>query len=214
MAITILLIFISSYFHPLLVVVLVFSVLSIIIREKKYDNKKLWILFLGIIVFYTIKILLISNSGYESDQIPGAGIFLNYLPNLFSLPSYTYLKEFVLEEYMLPLLLVISSVLIGIYKKKYLLTFFFLGTILAYSLLTIISYYNGESPYMYQHRYIVYGFFIAIIVETFFKHMLYKHLLILVAIPTLIISLYQIYLYHDIPSKRLAYFENLIKKSK
>ena len=199
------------YFHQLLIIPIVFIFGLTIISNKEYKNYYLWLLLLFGVLWFGIHLLLLSTNSYEISKIPSLAIFLTQLPNLNKLPSFIYFVYFFEKELIVATLLFVGSLILFLYKKQGLLFTFFLIYPLVYLLIIIITYYRGEGNNMYEQYYILFGFFIALAVVVSTKKMISTNYLIIILIPVFIVSFYQIYASHELPTKRLQYLTNLVK---
>lgn len=200
------------YFHQLLLFAILFAILTIIIANKAYKNKYLISILIFSITWFGIKIFLLSSSGYEGQKIPGISVFKEQFPNLLNLPSFIYFVRFARIEMWLPIVFVVVSLIILLLRKKLLLSIFFIGYLVAYLILIVITYYQGEAPNMYEQYYILFGFFIALIIDsTKVEDINFKYILFLI-IPLILFSTNRMFLAHKMPSKRILYLEQLAKK--
>ncbi len=208
------LIFTLYFFHQLLVLGVLFVILFTYLKHQNYKKKEIIVLGVFTIMFFGVKILLLSGNSYEASKIPSLTIFLEQLPHLFELPSSGYFYYHLKMELIIPFLVAITSLIILGLKRKYLLGAFIMLYATAYFLLIIITYYKGESPSMYQQYYIMFGLFLAFLIDAVWAEEAKLEYLIICAIPLLLFSSYRIYESHHIITKRVSYLYMIVEKGK
>lgn len=198
------------YFNQLLIVPIVFVFIYFIIENKSYRNIGVYSCFLITILWFGVKLIMLPKNGYEKTKIPTIDVFLEQLGIFFELPSWEYLTYFFDREfYILPIIFLLGMVVL-IFRQKFLLSMFILAFVTGYIILITITYYRGASEYMYEQYFIVFGFFIAFLLNSIFIS-LEKIKNVVVIILLLIFGCSQIYLAHTYPTKRLTYIKLLTK---
>jgi len=202
------------YFHQLIVVAIFFALLTAVILKKAYKNKHLISIFVFTLLWFGAKIFLLPKNGYEGQKIPDLNVFKEQLPRLFELPSFNYFIEFARIEMWFSLLAIFICFILLAMKKRFLLIVFFLFYSLAYLVLIVITYYLGESPNMYEQYYILFGFFIAIIIDSTINKPIKLTHLVLIILPLLLLSSNRMFLAHEKPSRRIFYLEKLVEQGR
>jgi hypothetical protein len=139
-----------------------YYLLSWILIKENRKQKLFYTSFVIALLLPTVKILSIKSDSYDASKIPSLDVFTSQLPNIFSLPSYLFIKEFY-NTYYYPLIpLIIALSVIGLLFKRKILTLlscvlFFIG----FSTLILITYYRGESPVVQENYWILLGIVIA-----------------------------------------------------
>ena len=207
-------IIVCVFFHPLLAAPLMYVLVHVSIAQKAYFSKSSMLIFIGIVLVFGLKFLSIEDNSYENTQIPTLNTIVMGLLNFTDLQSFIYFKEFVFNEFGFVLLVVIISISAGIYQKHYVLTVLFILAGLLYTLAILLAYHYGESPYLYQQRFVLYGFIIAIYMGGLLKSAQQEKVFNYLSLAIIFISLFQIYNYHEIPSKRISYVDKLMGQEK
>jgi hypothetical protein len=202
------------YFHQLIVIAIFFALLTVFIVKKAYKNIYLISIFVSTLFWFGAKIFLLPKNGYEGQKIPDLDVFKEQLPRLFELPSFNYFIEFARIETWFSLLAIFLCFILLAMKKHFLLIAFFLFYSLAYLVLIVITYYLGESPNMYEQYYILFGFFIAIIIDSTINNPIRINHLVLIFLPLLLLSSNRMFLAHEKPSKRIFYLEKLVEQGR
>lgn len=199
------------YFHQLLVIPIGVVFCLLIVEHKAYKNGKLWLVFLGTIAWYGLKLLSLPQDSYESDKIPSKDVFLEQLPDLFQLPSYEYFAYHFQQEFIVVTIVFLMVLGFLTIKKHFLKVILFLAATSAYLLLIIITYYKGEGPNMYEQYYIVLGLFVALSIGIVIKEMGVTKPVIGALVLLMTYSSYKVYAAHKLPTKRLTYVTKLVE---
>ena len=205
------LISILYFFHQLLIIPITFVFIYLMIKNKKYKNLQIWVLFGFTICWFGFRLMMLPENSYELVKIPDKQLFIKQIPNFFNLPSFKYLCQFFKTEILLvSIFFGVVQVLILI-KKKWLMFLLFFTYVFTYIVLITITYYRGESPNMYEQYYILFGFFIAFSLDSITQHILPPKIMIVI-LPLLIYGFYKIYDAHELPTKRLNYLTALVRQ--
>lgn len=204
------LIYVMSYLHQLTVFALVFILTGEFIGNKRYKDVHLWIVFAATIIWFFIRIFVLTNTEYESEKIPSLDVFINEIPYMVYSPSGTYFKYFAVHE-LWPLFLVFFISWLFLFKlKKWLYVIFLPAFSIVFLIIILITYYKGESPLMYENYYTVFGVFAGVA----FVYVLYNSIKdkwrLLWILPFLVISLSGIYNAHAMLTKRVDYLDRLV----
>jgi hypothetical protein len=204
------LIYIMSYLHQLTLFTILFVIITELVGKKRFKERDLWIVLGATIIWYLIRIYVLTDTNYEKEKIPSISVFIEQLPNLRYLPSTIYFKHF--APYQLwPMFLLFAASWYYLFRKKNWLYFLFLPAYsIAFLILILITYYKGESPLMYENYYTVLGFFAAVAfifsAEGFFN----KGSELLVIFLLLVVNCKGIYNAHEILTKRVEYLGRLV----
>lgn len=199
------------YYNQLLIVPLVFVFIYFVVENNIYRNPYIYVDFLSTISWFGIKLLMLPKNGYEKTKIPTTDVFFNQISNFFELPSWEYLVYFFGREfYLLPLLFLVGLILL-VYKRKFLLALLCVGFTISYVVLITITYYRGETPYMYEQYFIVFGLIIALIASSAFIN-IEKLKSISIVLLLLAFGGYGLYSAHVYPTKRVDYIKLLAKE--
>ena len=211
--ISFLLIYSLYFFHPLSILVIVFTLATIIIQYNQYTNKQIILLLLFSVIWFGYNMFVLSQAqDYQAGRMEGFKEFFITEHEFLSLPSVLYFKKFILGTPIFSFLIGGLSIIVLWLNNKKLLALFFCVYPLAFLMFIFIAYYKGESPNMYEQYYIYFGFFIAVILDaTTAKYRLNKtHLFTLIAL--LMINIQSIYSAHKSPSKKISYIKQITKK--
>jgi hypothetical protein len=211
---TLLLVYVCSYLHQLTLFTIVFVIAAEMLGSKRLKDKQLWLL-LGItVVWYLIRIYLLTSSDYEKEKMPSAAVFIEQIPNLRYLPSTIYFKHFAFKQ-MWPLFLAFCIGWIYLLKIKNWLYFIFLPVYsIGFLILILITYYKGESPLMYENYYTLFGLFAGLpLVYVLFENFTLSRSIIISAI-FIAVSTIGIYKAHAILTKRVEYLDRLVSYGK
>ena len=207
--ISFILVFVLSYYHQILVFPLLFIFIYHLISQKRYTDKYL----LGIIAFtvlwFFIRIKFLTETAYEKDKIPEIGTLLGQLGSFTEMPSYKYFIDFA-GKYLIPLLILNLVALAGmLYKRKWLLAFFYCLFNLGFIYLNIVTYAKGESPLMYENYLTILGLFCALPVSWLLVGIKRPKIALLLAVIILAINLREIYACRIPFSDRVDYLKRV-----
>jgi hypothetical protein len=187
-----------------------FVIIAEFIGNKRFKDTHLWIVFAVTIIWFYIRIFVLTNTSYESEKIPTVSVFIEQLPFIRYSPSSIYFKYFAKHE-LWPLFLTFFVSWIYLAKMKKWLYFIFLPVYsIGFLILILITYYKGESALMYENYYTVFGVFAGVS----FAYVLYNNVRekwrLIWVVPLLVISLCGIYSAHHSLTKRVDYIDRLV----
>ena len=211
MIFSVLLIVTISYYHQLTVFLIVFILLFELLLRKKENRREIFILLAFSLVWYAIRIFLLTNTTYEQDKIPSASVIIQQLPNLLHLPSTVHFREFMHTQSLPFLALLVLGLGTAIWTKRFLLAALALIFTIGFLVLILITYYKGESTLGYENYYTVLGFFPALLfLETASKKIKPVFVLLLIT-PLLLKCGKAIFSSHYILTERVNYIDRLVK---
>jgi len=202
------------FFHQLLVIGILFVIIVTYFKHQDYKNKELLTLFLFTLLFFGIKMMLLSGDSYEGKKIPGLAIFIQEIPRFFDLPSVKYFYFHLKTELVIPFLIGLICLFLLWSKKNFLLLALFICYPIAYFVLIAITYYKGEAPNMYQQYYIMFGLFLAFLMNTVWEKEVNRKYIFVIILPILLYSSHRIYASHRILTKRVAYIRMIAQKGR
>lgn len=208
--ISIILIYIISYYHQLALFPVLFIVLVELIENKKLKDPAIISVAVFTLFWLIFRIFFLTDSEYEKSKMINAGIFFEQLPDLFNLPSTIYFVQFVRDNIFSFSVTIGVLVILFIVRKKWRLFLFSFVYFTGFLILILVTYYRGESPMMMEDYFVVPGCFIAVILIFLLYEKLSHLIVILVVLPLLIIHLKGIYDGHFTLTKRINYLERLI----
>lgn len=154
-----LLTFTTAFMHPLLLFPFLFGVTFLFFKQEIG-----WNLFLGSVVsylgFFGIKTFFFATA-YDSQSMGGASNIFTLFPHYFTLESNVEFLGYLLYDYYLLLIGLISVSVYYIYKRKTLLFLSVLLFFIGYSLLVNISYPQGGAKFYMENLYLPLTIFVA-----------------------------------------------------
>lgn len=199
-----------SYVHTLFVIVIGFILAYELIRNKKWKDSLLLSIIIFFIAYFSIVILSIPADSYSGKKIPELSAFVNYVPHIFTLPSYIFFSEFVMVYYKVLIFLFFLLLIVFAFQKRFLILTFYSLFFLAFIILILITFRFGESPIMQENYYILFGIFIAVPLSFEILKKIPKTFAILSIIFLLSYSDYKIWKSHFQISQRNGYIERII----
>ena len=206
------LLIISSFSHPLLVIPFVFVISFYFIS---YPNQKLLLITSGL--FYLLSYATRSiffKTPYESNAMGGLNNIFTLFPNYFSIQSNINLLQYFYHDYYFVVLLLIGVTIFYIKTKSYLKLFITLAWFFGYCFIINISFPNGGDQFYLENQYlllsIIVGFpFVFDLLPTI------KTLQIQLAILSIIclVGVSRVYNTHQPYTQRLSWNRDLLKKT-
>lgn len=209
--VSLILIFIISFYHQLAFFAVFFILIFLIIDKKRWTDKYLIVPLALSILWFFIRVFILTETNYEKGKIPGIDVFLTQIPNIFELPSWLYFKQFISDNSFSFTLTSSIAVLLFVKTKKWLLLVFFILYSIAYLVLILITYYQGESPLMYENYYVLPGCFFAVALIFLFKDLNKNYITLIALIILITVNCIGIYRGHYTLTKRVDYLTRLIK---
>jgi hypothetical protein len=206
---SVILIYVMSYFHQLIVFPILFIIMLEFIGNKQWRNPFLWFIFLFAIIWFYIRIKILTVSEYEVNKILSFDDLKDGLSNFFHLSSFKYLVKFFISSLKSLCIVFILSLIIAALRRNWLLfTYLFLFPS-GFIILIILIYYKGESPLMLQNYYPVVGLLVGVMFIYIIYDNLPKGLTLCLTALLLLINLKGVYNAHNIQTERIHYIDRL-----
>jgi hypothetical protein len=210
----VLLIFIISFYHQLTLFAILFIIMVEAVGNKRYKDNQIIILSAFTIFWYFIRIFIFKSSDYEQERMTGLFSIFEHLSNLYYLPGTQYLKLFIKEHWFSIGITIFITIALLLYRKKYVLLVASGIYSFLFFVLIIITFYQGESPVMYENYYTIPGLFLAVLITYIIFGLKNLKLIVVFTIPLLIIHTIGIYNGHYTLTKRISYLERLIDNTR
>jgi len=210
------LIIILCYFsHPITVFPLVFIIGFYIIDQKKYKDPFPYLLLIAILIIYSYKFVFAHNTSYEEDKMSSIGLWAKNLKNFFHLYPTRFIIHRLHTLYFIPALMFTTLIVLYIKKSQYLKLVYLAAFVFGFIIVHNLIYFDGASNIEHEKNLIVANFFIFLAFSKDFfcnndiantkawtlKPVIY----ILIIAFSAFITLYSSSIY----TKRIAYLENL-----
>ncbi len=161
--ISVLLIVTIVFFHPLMIVVMFYSICFFLLRNDIHLDRRILLAIGAVFVATFVFKLLFYSTGYDESAFRGLNNFITLFPSYFdTYATHRFLSNCLEKFYWIPI--VFSIVLFQyISKKEYLKAGFFSGTVLGYILLVNTCYPGDYTPLFYiEAQYLPLGFFLGL----------------------------------------------------
>jgi hypothetical protein len=186
-------VFILSYYHQIIVFPLLFIFLFSIIEERRYTDKFLLGALLLTALWFFIRIKFLTNTSYEQGKIPAVKEIFSQIGNIKQMPSYIYFKSFVRHFLLFLAILNLVCVVEMLYRKKILLSAFYILFNIGFIYLILVTFKNGESPIMYENYITILGLFCAIPLSKILLKIRWSHVTLPLIAFILLINVKNIY---------------------
>lgn len=149
------------YIHPISLFVLTFIFIFRIIDVKKIDVKTI----VGIVAFailYLISYKMMKSSTRESSIILTYDGIMNLLPVVFQSKFFWYFRLYFWSYYYLPTFLALIITTYYIVRRKYLKALFFVGFIMGFFVITLMTYYKPDYEFGIERAFLPLMFFVGL----------------------------------------------------
>ena len=154
-----LLVFCISFFHPIGIFT-VFFVLSVeYIRRQNWKDAGALGVMIFAVAWYFIRIKFFITSGYEAGRMISASDLVEYIDQVFHLPSTKYFFQYFKTHYIFPFLVGVSGLIALLLRRKWLVSSYIAIYMLVFWVVIMIGKREEGSPIMLQNYYTVFGFF-------------------------------------------------------
>lgn len=152
-----------SFFHQLGIFT-VFFVLSVeFLRRKQWrDYQALGLIVLSV-VWYIIRIKILTTSDYEQERLLTVSSFIENLFRIHHLESFKYFAVFFKNHLIFPFIASIAALLVLVYQKRWLMAAYIPLFVLGFWLVIIIGMSQERSPIMLQNYYTIFGLFSGVL---------------------------------------------------
>ncbi len=198
-----------SYFHQLTVFPILFIILVEFLLSKKSNYAVYLSLLLVTVIWFFIRIKLLTHSAYESGKIPGFAVFIKHLVQLRNLPSTPYFTKLFLHPLWPLTILYFLSIFHLFFSKKFLAALLGLLFIPGYVILVLVSNFNGDAPMCLETYVVIVGLLVAVLFITAFKEFMSRKVFLLGLVVILFINLKKMYETHYLFSERINYYKHL-----
>jgi hypothetical protein len=209
LGVAVLLIYTISYFHQLSLFAMLFVLLVEVVIHKRWKDKELLIIAGLCLLWYVIRIVVLTSTAYEREKMPELSVFFEQVDGIRWWASTKYFKLFA-KDYLVTLFLIFGACFgYFCYRKKWLNAAFIFLYPFCFLLLILFTYWDGESPVMLEQYYTLFGLFAAIPFILILYEKLTLKWITLIVVPLLVINLNGIYNAHETPTKRIQYLERI-----
>jgi hypothetical protein len=150
------------YSHPVSVFVLTFVTVYHLSLQKKIYKPLPVIIGCMVVLYLVVKLYTTPANSYEGSFFTNVRNFTQVLPGFFSLSPFKFIAKMYIGTYFLPTLFGIASVIILVRQKQIKALWVFILGIAGLFLVTIVSYYQGDSDVQMERAFmpiVFFGFF-------------------------------------------------------
>jgi hypothetical protein len=155
-----LLIVFISFYHQLTAFTVFFVITFEMLLTRDGKNKKLLTLILFTIIWYLIRIKVLTFSAYENEKMISPTDFLDQIKNIRHLFSTIYIKQFIKDNFFIPLTAFAAATII-MSKKNIPAAVFPAIYMSGFIILVCVTLYKGETNVMLENYISVVGLFLA-----------------------------------------------------
>lgn len=202
-----------NFFHPLLIVPLVFAFIFFLVNGTTADKRIMIWSGVYCIILYFVKSRLLSNH-YDEQQMKGLDNFAGYFPNYLNLPSNkVFLARCLNTFYWAPVIASIVAVTY-IYKRKWPQLLLFLVFFIGFILLVNVSYPHATEVWFYiENLYLPLAVILAFPLVFHVLPVINRKLAMGITVLIIFTGLARIYSAHHIRTARLNWERRYLEKN-
>jgi hypothetical protein len=199
-----------SFYHQLLVLPLVFVLVHVSLEDRRWRERKVWLLSFALVLWYVVRIALMTKSSYEEARMPKIADLFTYALRLKELNSTVYFLM-VWTKFKALLLIIAASVGMAVMNRSWARSIWAIAFSFGFIVLILIVDRDGMAPVIYENYYPVVGLFWCIFFATEAAAMKsrWKKLTIGVAALASALGLLQIHRGHYRLSDRVEYAQRI-----
>lgn len=164
LAVSTVLIFCISYFHPLGFFT-VFFVLSVeYVRRQNWKDTGALAIIIFAVVWYFIRIKFFINTSYEAERMISVADLIENISQVFQLPSTKYFFNYFKGHYIFPFIAGVAGLVVLFLRRQWLVASYILLYFVMFWIVIMIGKREEGSPIMLQNYYTVFGLFGGIII--------------------------------------------------
>ncbi len=147
---------IISFYHQLLVLPLVFLLVHVALEDRRWRERKVWVLSGALVLWYVLRIALMTKSSYEEARMPKMADLLTYAFRLSELNSTVYFLM-VWTKFKSLLLIMVAGAGMAFMNRSWLRSIWAFVFSFGFIVLILIVDRDGMAPVIYENYYPVVG---------------------------------------------------------
>ena len=147
---------IISFYHQLLVLPLVFLLVYVALEDGRWRDRKVWVLSGALVLWYLLRIALMTKSSYEEARMPKMADFLTYPFRLKELNSTVYFLM-VWTKFKALLLILAVGAGMAVINRSWVRSIWAVAFSIGFIVLILIVDRDGMAPVIYENYYPVVG---------------------------------------------------------
>lgn len=184
----------TANIHIISMVPVGFFIIYLLIKEdvRFTYNKKIYLVFSAVILFYVIKLISIPHDSYEGSRIISFKSIKFVFTNLENIAGFDFFKHEIIFNYSIAILFVLVTLILMVIRKQFLKAGFVAISLFGFWLIIMAYNIEDNSPLNYQNYYCYFGVIAALPLAEDLLFTLKKRLTILCICLILIFSFYKI----------------------
>jgi hypothetical protein len=147
---------IISFYHQLLVLPLVFLLVYMALEDGRWRERKVWLLSGALVLWYVLRIALMTKSSYEEARMPKMADMLTYAFRLKDLSSTVYFLM-VWTKFKALLLIMAAGAGMAVMNRSWARSIWAVAFSIGFIVLILIVDRDGMAPVIYENYYPVVG---------------------------------------------------------
>ena len=160
--ITILLILLCFFSHPVSLFPILFIFTWIVIDKKIWTDWKIYFFLALTLILFSIKFLMADNAGYEGERYSNISNLINLLPKLHTYYSWKWFMHHFFRLFLIPSLLLIAYIGFAFTKKMYLKATISVLSVIGFFIISVITFKQGDADIMMEKNFMPLSLFILI----------------------------------------------------
>jgi hypothetical protein len=145
-----------SFYHQLLVLPLVFLLVHVSLEDRRWRERKVWLLSFALVLWYMVRIALMTKSSYEEARMPKIADLFTHALRLKELNSTVYFVM-VWTKFKALLLIIAASVGMAVMNRSWARSVWAIAFSFGFIVLILIVDRDGMAPVIYENYYPVVG---------------------------------------------------------
>lgn len=211
--ISILLVLLCYYSHPVSLFPILFIFTWIAIDEKIWTDWRIYFLVIITLLLFSIKFFMADKTGYEGERYSNISNLIKLIPELQSYYSFNWFMHNFVRLYLIPLILLIVYIGFALNKKMYLKVAISILSVLGFFIISVITFRQGDSDIMMEKDFMPLNFFILIPFanEVLNSNKLKSNILVMVVSFLVLFSTYRTVRVGRRYTKRINYVHQIIE---
>jgi hypothetical protein len=148
------------FFHPLIIIPVIFVCGYLKLKGNIQLNKTLIFCAVMIAAIMAAKYFVIPIPWYDKQKYSGGKYFIDYFPNYFSLASFSKFVNYIIKDWYLYALMLLTVICFYAFKKMWLKLIWMVAFTLGYLLVVNVTHPNGADKFYIESFYLMLSIFV------------------------------------------------------
>jgi hypothetical protein len=148
--------------HPVTFFLLVYIIGYFIIDNKKWKDYRVYLILIFIFLIYSIKVFTTPSNSYEGQYFASIPDSIRMVKNISTHQSFKFFIQNIHHLYFLHIIISLAVIIYYLIRKMFLKLSYYFIAILAFLMITVITYYQGDSPMAMEKNYMPLNLFVCL----------------------------------------------------